>query len=529
MAETTDRPADAAAREAPAEDAGGAAPTPEAAPAPAGDAAPADAAPRPYGAVSVVAVLGFALAALYAVVMTGAALIALFTHTPVLFPLAWLLVPLAAALLCAAAWAQIRGSEGALSGLRLAAWGIGLSLLVGLLYTAYYSATYFAVTQQARGFADQFFKDLGNTGDAYHLEKAFVRKLPPPRPAMDDNKLRGRLELDFRPTGKGDSLSEFRQDYVVRLIQQGGDQSHWEYLGVQDWGYEQDGYHVKLTYRVFTPFAAQDVLVTVVGSEGRDYAGREWRLLGCQASPEGAARSDAGRRMEEMHGSARSFAEKWVQKEFGKKTEEAYADTLPPAKRADLADALKQVVAARDPSERAKLAENSKECKEFLDGLKAYEEGSLVRADPKVFWAPDGTVGGGETKFRQDIVNKVKGFFAPGEWPTRQEAFVPQLSNLPTYVKDDSGERLGFDVRIGTWARKDIPNPQTGEVVKDVEVQEYAVEAILYVENDTPGGKPSDLKWRVHSLELISGKSGGGPSLVGAGPGGGSMGGGRPR
>src|SRR5437588_9050789 len=145
MAETTDRPADAVTGESPA----------GAAPAPADGAAPADAAPRPYGAVSVLAVIGFALAALYAGVMAAAALIALFTHTPILIPLAWLLVPVAAAVLCGAAWVQIRGSEGALSGRRLAAWGIGLGLLVGLLYTAHYPATYLVVTPPARGLAAQ--------------------------------------------------------------------------------------------------------------------------------------------------------------------------------------------------------------------------------------------------------------------------------------------------------------------------------------------------------------------------------------
>jgi hypothetical protein len=530
MAEATERPADAAA---PADAVQPAAPDAAAAGAAEAPAAEAEAPAKPYSTVSLTAVVGFAVAALYALVVGVAALVALFTKTPLLLPLAAFFVPLGAIVISFAARIQIRGSEGALSGLRLTAWGIGLSLFVALIYTAYYSAIYLAVTWEARRAADEWFAHVGNADEEFHLEKAFRVTLPPDLRPRDDANLRTRLELDHNhPSGRHDSLTEFRQDLIVRLIQQGGNQTHWEYSGVKEWKYETDGFHVTLTYRLTTPFTANDVEISFVGSEGRDDPRRQWRMVGCQAAAgwEDKQVTDEGRRMAGLKVAAADFAARWVAKEFSHRHKyEAYADTLPPAKRAELADGLRPLVAsiglavgaagieaeaatpvrvielARDRSAREALAEKNAACKELLAGLPNYEAGALVRADSPGFWAPDGKVG--DKPVREDMVVKVKQMFEAGGWPEQPEAFMPDFKNLPIYNRDQSGERLGFDLKVGTLVTAEMKNPQTGQVRK-MDVPEYAFEGRLVVENTAPGAQPADAQWRIHSVELVSGRTG---------------------
>src|SRR5260370_15621505 len=149
--------------------------------------APGGETPAPYSAVSLLAILGFSLAVVYGAGLTVASLVALLQRTPLL--IAWsLLIPAAAAAVCAAAHLRIRNSEGALSGLALTRWGLGISLILGLLYVAYFTATYLAVSAQAKAFADQWFDDLAHD----RVAEAYLLTLPPPRPTVDDT-LRSRL------------------------------------------------------------------------------------------------------------------------------------------------------------------------------------------------------------------------------------------------------------------------------------------------------------------------------------------------
>jgi hypothetical protein len=448
--------------------------------------------PAPYSAVSLLAILGFSVAVVYGAGLTVAALVALLQKTPLL--IAWsLLIPAAAAAVCAAAHLRIRNSEGALSGLALTRWGLGVSLVLGLLYVAYFTATYLAVSAQAKAFADQWFDDLAHD----RIAEAYLLTLPPPRPTVDD-KLRAILELDYNrgAPGKG-GLSEFRRQLIVRHIQQGGAAAKVTYLGAQAPAFDKDGYHVDLSYRLESPAATIDVVVTVVGSESRsgDYAGRQWTMK--PSRPGGPPTYTAeGTRMLELATRAAKFAGDWIDKQkkaFPDRNgiggpEDAYLSTLRAADRDGLTKAKDKMRDAPDPSAVIKLRDDDPACKTFLDGFETYQKGSLIVADSKTFWAPDAPKG--DKTIREDIIEKARKLFDREPW----DADTLQLTgSVPLHFQDADGERFGFDMEIA---------------VKP----DYAVEARLFVANDAPFD--SAPAWRIHSIELVSAKSaaGGGPS-----------------
>lgn len=440
MAEVTDRPPDppAATASLPA--------APPAAP---------DEAPRAYSSLSLLAVAGLAVAAVYGLIVVVGAAVALFNRTPWILPLWSLAAPLAAALVCWAARVRIQNSEGALTGTRLTAAGLWLSLGVGLLYGAYYAACYLSIAQMAAAVGDGWFDDIKND----RIDRAFLLTLPPPRPAADDN-LRARLELDYdRGSNGAGPFTDFRQSEIVRQMEQGGAAVQVQCLGVKEWGYTAGGYQVQLAYRVSTPLMVSEMGLTVVGVEGTDDAGgRQWYVKNPQPTltPE---LTDEGRRMSARMATAREFAQGWLHKVGDWQWEQAYLDTLPPEER------------RRQAAERGS---------KFAEGLKAFREGAFVRAEAPTFWTADPDTGA-------KISAGVKGLFGRGgESPDR----LTMPLKMPTYRQEGGQVRFGFDIAI--------PLPP-----------QYMVQGRLMVAADATVEPKAD-DWRVESLDLISGKSAGG-------------------
>jgi len=423
-------------------------------------AAPPDEAPKSYGSLSLLALGGLVVAVAYAVVVLVGAAVALFNRMPWILPTWSLAVPLAAVVLCWAARVQIQNSEGALTGARLTVWGLWLSLTVGLLYAAYYSACYLSVTRMATGVANEFFDDLKND----RLDKAFLLGLPPPRPA-DDAGLRARLELEYdRGRGGVGPFTMFRQSELVRQIRQGGAADQIQCLGVKDWGSTAGGYQVQLAYRVSTPFAASEVLATVVGVENADDSGRQWYVKTPQmAAP--PVLTEEGRRVADRGGAANVFAGAWLAKVADWNWDRAYLDTLPPKER------------------KGEVSQK---------GLQAFRAGALVHAEPPTFWAGD--------RDREKIIARVKSLFGHGGGG--QDKMSPEMA-MPTYRRDGDRVFYGFDVMIA------LP-------------PDYAVQGLLTVAADVREGDPGPDDWQIEYLDLISGKSmgaeGGGPPPPGMPP-----------
>src|SRR5262245_3179563 len=138
--------------------------------------------PLVYRPLSGLAIASLAVAALYAVVVTGIGVFALGDSTPLTMGLWTLIFPLAALLLALAGRQQIRQSEGTRSGLALTTWAWWLSLLFGLGYLAFYVGTFLAVWWQAESEAMQFFAQVreGKTDEAFkdHIIDPAQRNAP---------------------------------------------------------------------------------------------------------------------------------------------------------------------------------------------------------------------------------------------------------------------------------------------------------------------------------------------------------------
>src|SRR4029077_1325564 len=78
------------------------------------------------------------------------------------------------ALALVARW-QIRASEGTRAGLKLTKWALGLGLLFGCVYEAYYYGNVLAIRQQANVFADAWLRVL----EKKNFKEAYFYSSPP--------------------------------------------------------------------------------------------------------------------------------------------------------------------------------------------------------------------------------------------------------------------------------------------------------------------------------------------------------------
>ncbi len=412
-------------------------------------AGPADDSTKPYSSVSYWAIGGFLLAVAYATVMTVGVVIALFNRMPWILPLWTLVFPLAAALVCWAARVRIHNSEGSLTGVALTVWGLWLSLSFGLIYGAYNSACYLSVTRQATAFADGWFDNLKKD----EIDLAYLKTLPPPRPAADAN-LRARLELDHDsgPEGKG-AFTDFRESQPVRQMEQGGSADQVQFVSVQSWGYDKGGYQVELVYRMTNPALTSEFVATVVGMDNVDESGaREWYVKNIRQNGSPVF-TDEGRRMKQLNEEARAFAQNWLNDIHHWDWDKAYLDTLPPAVREE-----------EDKKPRGK---------KFEAGLKAFRQGDIVRADPAKFWASS----------KEKIISAVHGLFGKDK-----DATITLRPALPVFRHDGDQVSFRYDAVI-------LLPP------------EYGVQGQLVVTANTPKGDPTPGDWRIESLDLYSGKT----------------------
>ena len=289
MAETTDRPPD---------------PNGLAAPLPAAPAR-ADEAPKAYSSLSLLALGGLGVAVVYAVVVRRRRPPSPCSTACPGSCRSWsLAVPLAAVVLCWAARVQIQNSEGALTGTRLTVWGLWLSLAVGLLYAAYYSACYLSVTRMA---------DRGRRRVVRRPQERPTRQGVPARPAAAAARRRRR---PARPAGTGIRPRPRRRRPVHRLSAARSSCARSSRAGpprrssasASRSGATAGGYQVQLAYRVSTPY---------MSFRSAPYRRRAWTTPTIPAAASGTSRprrwtappvlTAEGRRMADQVDAARSF------------------------------------------------------------------------------------------------------------------------------------------------------------------------------------------------------------------------------
>jgi hypothetical protein len=295
-----------------------------------------------YRPVSGLAIAGLALALLYTAMVLVSTAVALVQGTPFFLSDLTVLLAIAGAGLSLLGMWQIRTSEGTRAGLKVARWGLWLSIVSGSGYMAYAIATAAAIKQQANRFLTEpgedagFFPLLqkGDINDAFLLTQTYSRRSGAnPR---DQDKMR--LQFDA-PTGPHPTgwLTQLEESQLVRLFEQArlrNDKVSVEPAAVRGWSYEAKGYKVERTYRIATPETVADVFVTVqsVENDGTG-AGRKWFVVWPSSGIRSAQDTPAGEKMSQLRWDGRGFIDAWLAKLNRGQRPDAFLDTLEPEKR----------------------------------------------------------------------------------------------------------------------------------------------------------------------------------------------------
>lgn len=314
-------------------------------------AAPVDTA---YRAVSLWAVAGLGLAGVYAAWVLIAAVLAFRSHLPLLMHPATLLLPLTAFGLSAVGWVEIRRAEGTRVGLRLAGWGLFLSLLFGLGYGTYRGVLEYALRQQARDFTLQWLEQVkASPRDEVEGLAAFWNTLEPMARDrnLDLNNPETRKKLAAEPKeltavrdglrrryfwgedGQKGRLPEFFEHELIQRLRQVGTA---ESLGVRDWEYlpgAAGGYWIEQTYRITTPQATFEAVIPVLR---QDRERRHWQVLITEARIQNVRLSALGSQMRDLRLDSGRFAKEWVQKLREGQGPAAFLATLPGVDRLPL-------------------------------------------------------------------------------------------------------------------------------------------------------------------------------------------------
>src|SRR5581483_5435607 len=348
--------------------------------------------PEAYRSVSILAILGFALACLYAVVIVGGAIVSfLVTRTPWLVPISLaLLMPLIAAALCWIARSQIQSSEGTLAGLPLTKWGITISFISALGYGAYYAATAVAVRQQGATFADQFFDTL-KRGE---IERAFLMTRPTTSRPAEGPELRNAIENEHNdsPDVKiPGAFTDFCQKDYVRVLAQSGAESKLELLSVGDWDYKEGGFKVPLRYEIKTPLLSFEMVITVLSREGRgkegksraDVKGRQWMVVPGETRVETAYMlTHEGETLIRQYALARQFAQEWVAKvAAGRYWDAIYLDCLPPEQRKTTQEFLEKTQPTMAAAGVVAVLTSHKDSLAWLHAKDQFTKTDFVRTD----------------------------------------------------------------------------------------------------------------------------------------------------
>jgi hypothetical protein len=436
-----------------------------------------------YRPLSLLALAGFGLAAVFMAVMVVLAAFALFSRTPLLLAVYWFLIPLATLGLCWVARQRVRDSEGTLSGEALASWGLTLSLLVILLYGSYYAATFFALRQQATAYADRWLDELKKG----HVERAYwMALLPESRSGdIDSPGLRESLEARFNgATTSGYTLGNFRCAELTTLLGQAGEKARLQLVGVNSWQYDHGTYRVDLRYRLEAPDAIGDVKLELIGTEptGTARQGRQWRVRSEKFQPiaNTARLTPLGEQHKPLADAARDVFDEWRQKLNDPDSDDAYLLTLPPDQRHVPADNRLYAFPAFDGC--AGLGAAGDQTRRYVAGRLLYQAGGLIHLDPKTFWAAKSQY--------DDVLRALQYGFVTGP-KHRAVQFFLSRGVVPPYVEENAGR-----VRV-VFAGQAILTHGGGP--------EYSVDCRVAVEGNSTAASGATSGWRVVALEPVTG------------------------
>jgi hypothetical protein len=457
-----------------------------------------------YQPLSLLAIVGAGLAALYALVIVVGGFVAFLRGAPWFLP-GWTLIvpgisPIYPAVLSVLALLQVRRSESTLAGDKLARWGLMLSIIVGLSYWAYVGTTYFAVGTEARDRAAKPFLDKLTSGQTL---SAFLLTLPPGERPAEGPDLRAQVEARFNgvePT-RGGQYTTFSQLEFVRMLTWAGAGAKIEPIGVEECKYTGGGYQVRLLYRIDSPTMSFAMGVVAQGDETKGPEGRQWYIMWDRCTLQNEPKphwSDLGQKQLKNGMTSREYlAKNWISALQAGRTYEPYLATLLPAEQQRekemVAKTLLGLVTAEGPEGGAvplsELTLAALACDPELawamasPGYRNFLAGGLVRADKDTFYAPEGV--------RDEIIALIKnGFRNPNH--AFGTGLAPDTKIRFPWIRTENGRLVAendFMIRLP------IGQPK------------YAVEGRVVVDCDEGEVEAGEgVIWRVRSVDLVSAK-----------------------
>lgn len=363
----------------------------------------------------------------WAVLVGLGGLVVLTGGSPWLLP-AWFWAVLAAAAL--ASWAagnQVQASEGTLSGEEPARLGLGIALCTAAIYGAYYAGSIWAIQTQARAQADEFLR-LIRAGEVL---QAFLLTIPPgSRPPTGSDPLTA-VEIEHnkpRGPGEGGAYTALSESELVRLLEMAGDQAVIEPRGVST-DLAGPSFYVTFEHRVKTPWFTYGMTVTVEGkiTEGqRGGRARAWAVtMGATGIlPDKRPQpTEAGRTMSAALEAAHTQLSRFLAAYTEDRLDDAFLMTRPPAERKGKGKAQTLKSPARE----------------------AFVQGELVTV--KNAWYPQplrGDVSGLARKlFNPDVPRQLPG---TPPMPLLDLSLPPRA--MPRYAEKDGTATFTFPIRL---------------------------------------------------------------------------------
>jgi hypothetical protein len=472
--------------------------------------------PLVYRPLSMLAIASVVAGGLFTalILITGGA--ALMQGTPIYLPTWSLAVPLGGALLAFAAGWRIRGSEGTLAGMPLANWGWWLSIISGLGYAAFYGATALAVQQQA----DHFLRVEGPESGFFPLlqkgkiNEAFLLTMAPSRRgSVNPNDPAAMEDFDIPAGGKSPKglLSMFRFSDIVKLLAEYGDQAQVKALGVKDWKFDNKGFAIQRGYRITTPEAEMDVLLTAQSTEGGGATpGRKWFVVFFPPpKKEGLSLTELGRLLTAYRLRGRAFIRAWTDKvnlNVYPARVQSFFETLAPEARERLQRVASCAVEVRLTTQAlAQLGQApgtglplgctgpliGQDDYDYYLYLPGYVDFASGRGIDVTNWESLTRDDGLRNQIRTQILDTFFGRVHPGRHPITLKG--PDEAYVPYRKKDGKVQILAeYDLPVGMLSQEVAPR-YIAECVITAEVAEVAGEAI---------NTQSYNDWRIVSIEL---------------------------
>jgi hypothetical protein len=367
----------------------------------------------------------------------------------------------AAIVTCLIARAVIAGSEGTLAGEWYARTGLYTTLFVGLIYGAYQTSVHLAITSQARAAALDFVEKL----KARELVQAFLLTLPPSQRGVEESAVRNLVEtwkLEGPPNTSG-PFATFCRSKAARLLGLLGEDAVVEEVGLTT-SLSGRQYDALVHFRVKGGLFSFDLKVPLRGIEANvgGVTQRAWEVLrGQKGMIEDVVASDRANALSRSWKAASRLGTEFLNNLSGqgpalsRSPNRAFQYTLPMEERS-LAD-----------------VDRPKRTKQYAD---------FIRGD----WGKTRDAWAISAVGREDSERGLRRLFDPAAPPFLGNIVPIARAEYLNYRLSEDGKKITVEVDVQAIVR-DGPTEPSG----------HTIEGVLLVEGPLTDGEVEALKYRV--------------------------------